>query len=174
LDQDQKPPGNRGNLTRLDALSWAEVPVTARTEDRDRGRHEIRTIQVIDAPQDLSFPHINQVLLVERTTTYQGQTTYQAMLYVTSLTAEQASPADLLAHVRGHWTVEVTHWVRDVTFSEDASRVRTGNAPRVMASFRNLAISLLRLDDITNIAAALRDNARKDRRALKLLGLSPG
>ena len=161
-------------FARLDALSWAEVPVTARTEDRDRGRHEIRTIQVIDAPQDLSFPHINQVLLVERTTTYQGQTTYQAMLYVTSLTAEHASPADLLAHVRGHWTVEVTHWVRDVTFSEDASRVRTGNAPRVMASFRNLAISLLRLDDVTNNAAALRDNARKDRRALKLLGLSPG
>ena len=161
-------------FARLDALSWAEVPVTARTEDRDRGRHEIRTIQVLDAPQDLSFPHINQVLLVERTTTYQGQTTYQAMLYVTSLTAEQASPADLLAHVRGHWTVEVTHWVRDVTFSEDASRVRTGTAPRIMASFRNLAISLLRLDDVTNIAAALRDNARKDRRALKLLGLSPG
>jgi hypothetical protein len=65
------------------------------------------------------------------------------------------------------------HWVRDVTYGEDASRLRTGNAPRLMATFRNLAISLLRLDGAANIAAALRHNARKDRRVLKLLGLSP-
>jgi len=119
---------------RLDTLTWADVPITARTEDRDRGRHEIRTIQVLDAPQNLNFPHVKQVLLIERATTQKGKTTYQAMLYITSLTAEQAGPADLLAHVRGHWTVDATHWVRDVTFGEDASRVRTGNAPRVMAS----------------------------------------
>ncbi len=65
------------------------------------------------------------------------------------------------------------HWVRDVTYAEDASQVRTGNAPRVMATFRNLAISLLRLDGATNIAAAIRHNARKDCRVLKLIGLSP-
>ncbi len=69
--------------------------------------------------------------MIERTVTQKGKTTYQAMLYVTSLSAEQASPADLLAHIRGHWTVEATHWVRDVTYGEDASRVRTGNAPRI-------------------------------------------
>jgi predicted transposase YbfD/YdcC len=158
---------------RLNALAWADVPITARTEDRDRGRHEIRTIQVLDAPPDLHFPHIKQVLLIERATTRKGKTTYQAMLYITSLTAEQASPADLLAHVRGHWTVEVTHWLRDVTFNEDASQIRTGNAPRVMASLRNLAISLLKLHNTTNIAAALRHNARKDRRVLKHMGLLP-
>jgi predicted transposase YbfD/YdcC len=56
------------------------------------------------------------------------------MLYVTSLSAEQASPADLLAHIRGHWTVEATHRVRDVIYGEDASRVRTGNAPPIMAN----------------------------------------
>lgn len=158
---------------RLDALAWADVPITARTQDRDRGRQEIRTIQVLNAPEDLNFPYVKQVLLIERATTHKGKTTYQAMLYITSLTAEQASPADLLAHIRAHWTVEVTHWVRDVTYGEDASQVRTGNAPRVMATFRNLAISLLRLRDVTNIAAALRHNARKDRRVLKQLGLLP-
>lgn len=94
------------------------------------------------------------------------------MLYVTSLTAAEASPADLLAYVRSHWTIENrVHWVRDVTFGEDASRVRTGNAPRVMATFRNLAISLLRLAGTTNIAAALRYNARDDRRVLNHLDL---
>lgn len=55
---------------------------------------------------------------------------------------------------------------RDVTYGEDASRVRTGNAPRVMASFRNLADSLLRLAGHTNIAAALRATAREATRPL--------
>jgi hypothetical protein len=51
----------------------------------------------------------------------------------------RASPADLLAYVRAHWTIEnKIHWVRDVTLGEDASRVRTGNAPRVMATLRIL------------------------------------
>ncbi|MDM4718439.1 transposase [Micromonospora sp. WMMA1363] len=98
---------------------------------------------------------------------------YQAMLYVTSLTAEQADPADLLAYVRQHWGIEVLHWVRDVTLGEDASRVRTGNTPRVMATLRNVVVSLLRIHDTTNIAAALRYNARTNRRILKLLDLLP-
>ena len=51
-----------------------------------------------------------QVFLIERTVTEKGRTSYQAMLYVTSLTADQASAADLLAYVRGHWSVEVLHW----------------------------------------------------------------
>jgi predicted transposase YbfD/YdcC len=126
---------NQPNLfAALNTLPWRQVPIAARTEQRDRGRHEVRT--------------------VERRITEHDQTTYQAVLYVTSLTAAQASPADLLAYVRTHWTIENrVHWVRDVTYGEDASQVRTGNAPRVMAAFRNLAISLLRLADITNITA---------------------
>ncbi len=61
------------------------------------------------------------------------------------------------------------HWVRDVTYQEDKSLVRTGNAPRVMASLRSLAISLLRLDGRTNIAAANRYHARDPQRTLTLL-----
>jgi predicted transposase YbfD/YdcC len=168
---------NQPNLfAALNTLPWRQVPIAARTEQRDRGRHEVRTIQVIDAPEHIRdlFPHVQQVFLVERRITEHDQTTYQAVLHVTSLTAAQASPADLLAYVRTHWTIENrVHWVRDVTYGEDASQVRTGNAPRVMAAFRNLAISLLRLADITNIAAALRYNARDDRRVLNHLELSP-
>lgn len=61
------------------------------------------------------------------------------------------------------------HWVRDVTFDEDRSQVRTGNAPRVMASLRNTAITLLRLNGHTNIAAALRHHARDTDRPITLL-----
>jgi hypothetical protein len=79
---------------------------------------------------------------------------------VTSLTAAQAHPARLADWIRGHWGIEALHHIRDTAFAEDASQVRTGNAPRVMASLRNLAIGLLRTRGAGNIAAALRRNAR--------------
>lgn len=64
------------------------------------------------------------------------------------------------------------HHVRDTTFAEDASRLRTGNAPRAMATWRNLAIGALRLSGVKNIAAGLRRNPRNARRPLALLGLA--
>ncbi len=61
-------------------------------------------------------------------------------------------------YARGHWTVEnALHWTRDVTFHEDASQLRTGNAPRAMATFRNLALNTFRLAGRANIAHARRD-----------------
>jgi predicted transposase YbfD/YdcC len=81
-----------------------------------------------------------------------------------------ADAATLAAWIQGHWHIEnKLHWVRDVTYQEDKSLVRTGDAPRVMASLRSLAISLLRLDGHANIAAANRHHARDPQRTLKLL-----
>ena len=89
---------------------------------------------------------------------------------VTSLTNAQASPGRLADYVRGHWGIEALHHLRDVTFAEDASQVRTGAAARAMASLRNLAIGILRARGDRNIAAALRRNARDATRVLPLLG----
>ena len=69
----------------------------------------------------------------------------------------------------GIWLTASTAWVRDVTFAEDLSQIRTGAAPQVMASLRNLVISLHRLAGATNIAAALRHHARDACRPLQLL-----
>jgi predicted transposase YbfD/YdcC len=91
---------------------------------------------------------------------------------VTSFTNAQASPARLADYVRGHWGIEALHHIRDVTFAEDASQVRTGTAPRAMASLRNLAIGILRPRGHRNIAAALRRNARDVTRVLPLLGIT--
>jgi predicted transposase YbfD/YdcC len=91
---------------------------------------------------------------------------------VTSLTAAQASPARLADYVRGHWGIEALHHIRDVTFAEDASQIRAGNAPRVLASLRNLAIGILRAHGDRNLAAALRRNARDATRALPLLDIT--
>ncbi|WP_419248800.1 hypothetical protein [Streptomyces melanogenes] len=89
-----------------------------------------------------------------------------------SLTAEQATAARIAQLIRDHWKIEALHHVRDVTFAEDASQLRTGTAPRAMATCRNLAIGALRPAGKTSIAAGLRHNARDARRPLVLLGLT--
>jgi hypothetical protein len=67
---------------------------------------------------------------------------------------------------------EALQHIRDTTFTEDASQLRTGNAPRAMATWRKLAIGVLRLGGVGNIATGLRRNARDARRPLALLGLA--
>lgn len=63
-----------------------------------------------------------------------GKTTIKTVYAVTSLTAEQADPAQLVTLIRDHWQIEALHHVRDTTFTEDASQLRTDNAPRAMAT----------------------------------------
>jgi predicted transposase YbfD/YdcC len=160
-------------FAQLDALPWADTP-THTTTDTGHGRTERRTIQVLSAPEDIAFPYTAQVFLIERyvTDTTTGKHSAVAVLGVTSLTADRADPAQIGVHVRQHWAIEnKLHYVRDVTYGEDASRIRTGNAPRVMAGFRNLAVGALRLAGHTNIAAALRHTARDFLRPLILLGI---
>ncbi|WP_406216233.1 hypothetical protein [Streptomyces canus] len=72
------------------------------------------------------------------------------------MTARQATAAQLAELVRDHRKIEALHHVRDTTFAEDASQLRTGNAPRAMATWRNLAIGALRTTGVKNIAAGPR------------------
>ena len=89
---------------------------------------------------------------------------------ITDLTVEQARPAELADAIRAHWGIENRlHWIRDVTFAEDLSQIRTGHDPAVMATLRNLAISLHRRAGATNIAAACRRLSRQPQRTLPLL-----
>ncbi|WP_370374963.1 hypothetical protein [Streptomyces laculatispora] len=76
---------------------------------------------------------------------------------------EQAA-AQLARFVRDHWRNEAPRHGRDTTFAEDASQLRTGNAPRAMATWRNLAIGALRAAGVKNVAAGLRANARDPHR----------
>jgi len=93
---------------------------------------------------------------------------------ITSLTAWQANPADLLAGNRGHWEVENReHYVRDRTFDEDRSQVRTRSSPQFLATARNIAISLLRLAGCGNIARGLEHLSRRLDHVLALLGVLP-
>lgn len=92
---------------------------------------------------------------------------------VTSLLPHRASATEVLAYNRGHWQIENRlHHVRDMTYDEDRSQVRTGRRPHAMATVRNLVISLLRLAGAESIAAATRYLARRVERPLRLLGLA--
>ena len=85
----------------------------------------------------------------------------------------ETGPGKLLEYVRGHWGIENRlHYVRDVTLGEDASQVRTGAAPQVMAALRNVVLGLLRSGGETNIAAAIRRIGWAPGQALAILGLA--
>jgi predicted transposase YbfD/YdcC len=171
---------------RIDALDWANVPIAHETLDVGHGRRDRRTIRVLDAPEDLGFPGAAQVFLLERYTTrtvrkrpkgsrrYTKQTVHSAVavLGVTSLSAREAAPEHVAGYVRGHWAIEnKIHWVRDVTFREDASQVRTAPRFRVMATLRNLAIGLIRQAGHTRIAATIRKIRNDPLLLLAILGL---
>jgi predicted transposase YbfD/YdcC len=163
-------------LDRCAHLPWHRVPVLDRTRDRAHGRVELRTLKAVSVA-GFAFPHAAQVIQVTRkvrdldTRRWRTVTVYA----ITSLTFAQASPARLADYIRGHWAIENgLHHVRDVTFAEDASQLRTGTGPQVMACLRNLIIGLLSRAGPVNVAAALRHHARDPARPLATLGIPLG
>jgi predicted transposase YbfD/YdcC len=154
----------------LTALPWKQVPVADEGRGRGHGRAERRTLKVTAVAAGLLFPHATQaVQVVRRRRPLNGGKRWstETVYAITSLDATQAHPADLADIIRGHWAIEDRlHWIRDVVFDEDRSQIRTANGPRIMASLRNLAITVLRLSGADNIAAALRHHARRPNRPL--------
>jgi predicted transposase YbfD/YdcC len=172
--------GNQKTLhTRLKALPWAQVPEAARVHSVGHGRVETRTIRVLDlagsddGPGDF-FPHARRALkIIRRRRERHGRWSVQTVYAITSLDHRQADPALLATWVRGHWSIEAClHWVRDVTFAEDHSQVRTGHGPTNLAALRTLAINALRLTGHTNAAAGLRQHARTPLLPLITLGIA--
>ncbi len=145
----------------------------AETIDRHRGRKEIRRIKVTAALNDylqVTWPHIQQVAQLTRITTREGKTSHEIVYLITTLPREQACPARLLQLIRGHWSIEnCLHYVRDVTFGEDRSKLRTGHAPQVMAALRNLALTLIHRHGFSEIAATRRSLGYHPDRALAWL-----
>jgi predicted transposase YbfD/YdcC len=90
---------------------------------------------------------------------------------VTSLEQERAEAADLAKIARGQWSIEPVHWLRDTAWAEDANTGYAGNGPQVMATLRNLAISLLYLTGVTKITRTLQAIGRDRTRVLSYLPL---
>jgi predicted transposase YbfD/YdcC len=123
-------------------------------------------------PASLDWPGVAQVCKLERVTQRKGRETVEVEYAITSVPRARADAAELLSWWRGHWGIENgLHWVRDATFGEDRSRIRTGHAPEIFAALRNAAISVLRLQNVTNVAAALRHYAHRVTDLLKIVGI---
>ncbi len=109
----------------------------------------------------------------ERERVVKGKKQVAVSYAISSLPATDADARRLLSLSRGHWGIENRlHWVRDVTFDEDRSQVRTGAAPQVLAGLRNLVISLVRRAGHSNVAAALRRHNAHLSEAFDMMGFT--
>jgi len=163
-------------FAQLKSLPWRQVPAGFDARENGHGRAEWRTVKATAVAAGIAFPHAAQAIQIRRrrrplnkAKRWSAATSYA----VTSLPASQATPAQLAAWIRGHWGIEALHNIRDVTYGEDASQIRTGSGPQVMATLRNLGIAILKPAGHASIAAACRYHARDATRVLGTLGLSP-
>jgi predicted transposase YbfD/YdcC len=167
--------GNQPTLYADIALAFADPATCCSpavcTTDRRRGRTDIRSLRTTTDLNGYitSIPGVGQVAELTRTVTRKGKTSVEVVFLVTSRTPARGSPAQLLAWIRGHWSIEARHNVRDGSFSEDHSRLRTGGAPQLMAALRNLCITLLHRTNHHEISAARRSFAYHPAQALALL-----
>ncbi len=159
-------------LAQLQALPWADVPAGRCRIETGHGRREKRTLKIASVTAGINFPHAAQAFQITRRTRPTGSRRWSTEIVhgITSIPPGHVRNDHIAAGIREHWTVEnKLHWVRDVTYDEDRSQVRTGNGPRVMASLRNLALSALRLAGHENIASAIRHHAARSNRPVTLL-----
>lgn len=160
----------------LAALPWRDIAVQHTSSSTGHGRRESRSIKtcgIADELGGIAFPHGRLAIRVHRRRKQTGRRESRETVYaVTSLDAHETRPVELAAAVRGHWTIEALHHVRDVTFAEDASTVHNGTAPRAMATLRNLAIGLLKTLGADNIAKTTRAIRDQPERALPFLGIT--
>jgi predicted transposase YbfD/YdcC len=165
--------GNQPKLhAQLKALPWRDIPAVDVTGGAGHGRAESRTVKITAVSVGIGFPHARLAIQVIRrrrplnAKKWRTETVYA----ITDLDQAQIRPDEIADILRGHWHIENRlHWVRDVTFAEDHSQIRTGHGPAVMATLRNLAISVHRRHGATNIAAATRRVSRHPSRVLPLL-----
>jgi len=157
----------------IDLLSGPDTDFAATTDithDRGHGRRERRTVRTASA-NSIDFPHARQVFRIRRDVgELDGPWTRKEVVYgITDLGPAQAGSAQIGIYARRHWAIENrSHHVRDTTFREDASQVKTANLPHALATIRNLVIGAFRLTGYANTAHARRHHGRDDHRILNL------
>ncbi|MER5339310.1 hypothetical protein ABT030_02970 [Streptomyces mirabilis] len=161
----------------LAALPWRGIPVQHAASGAGHGHRESRSIKtcgIADGLGGIAFPHARLAIRIHRRRKQTGtRETRESVDAVTSLDAHPAGPSDLTAASRGHWGIEnSSHHNRDVTCAEDASTVHTGSAPSAMATFRNLAIGVLKSLGADNIAETTRAIRDEPERALPVRGIT--
>lgn len=129
------------------------------TTETNRGRQERREYTVLPAPRSLpgvaDWKGLATLVMVLRITRIDGREKGEVSYFLSSLPPKVKA---LAKFIRQHWSIESQlHWVLDVTFSEDASRIRKQHAPQTSAMLRRLAVSILSAD------TSIKDNIRGKR-----------
>lgn len=140
---------------------------------KGHGRMELRTLTTSSQLNDfLDWPFLQQVFRLERqvTTLHTGKTGREVIYGVTSLSAQQAAPEQLLRMLRSYWQIENgLHYRRDVTLHEDSTRFKNRSAAHTMAIINNLVLALLAKGDHPLLPSARRFFAAHPDEAVKLL-----
>lgn len=139
------------------------------------GRIEQRRIWTTTTLNDyISFPHVAQVYRIEREITDKksGKTTLVTAYGITSRTEDEAIPQTILHKVRGHWSVEVSHYIIDWVFDEDRSTIRTGFGPENMTRLRRFAIGLIKSKGEKKISKKMRQLNKNSRAVLDYLRIT--
>ena len=118
----------------------------ARTEENGHGRTEVRTTWTTNDLSELSMREdwsgLTSIGLVVAERTYKGKTSIEKRYYISSLPSDAERIGDA---ARAHWGIEnKVHWVLDVAFREDASRICKDHSPHNMAIARHVALNLLK------------------------------
>jgi predicted transposase YbfD/YdcC len=140
---------------------------------KGHGRLEVRTLTTSSQLNDfLDWPFLQQVFQLQRSITISktGKTRKETVYGITSLSAELASPAQLLEMLRSYWQIENRlHYPRDVTLHEDQTRFKKHSAAHNMAILNNLVLSLIAKSDFPFVPSARRFFAAHPDQALALL-----
>lgn len=132
--------------------------VTVRTVEKAHGRLDVREVTISSLLADYHpWPSLIQAFQVVRISQRGRRRNREVRYGITSVPTSVASAEQVLRWVRGHWQIENgLHYRRDVTLAEDASRVRRGHAPQVLATLNNFVCSVTAQAGISNLAAVQR------------------
>ena len=134
----------------------------SRTIEKNRGRIELREAFVYDAPKELKddWKNISKIIRIERTTKEKEKVTQESAYFISS---KDGDAEYFNRGIRLHWGIENSlHYVKDVTFKEDASKIKKGNAPENNSIIRNIVINIFRSENCyDSMAQAIRLNCNK-------------
>lgn len=135
---------NSPSLLKSMKESGVEIDL-AKTEEKSRGREEIRHCVVVENidwyDESDEWEGLRSVVMIERHRTENEKISVEHHYYISSLAADAGT---ILAAVRSHWGIENSlHWVLDVSWNEDQSRIRMGNAAQNVSLLRKISINIL-------------------------------
>jgi len=141
------------------------------TAEKNKGRIEERAVFVYDNLKDINegWKGLKTIIQVERKTQTpkQKKRSHETAYYISSL---QDDASEFNSGIRGHWHIENTlHWTKDVVFKEDASKIKTGQAPENLSVIKNWVMTAFRINKYTSMTQAIRGVANDIKLMIKIL-----